>query len=74
MNVTGELVAELMTESKAEFSVEVAETGETRDIHSGGVVVLRCKGGLAGGRPGGLHVLDNARRCDFKPLTAGSRA
>lgn len=36
--VMGEFKAEMAQES----TVDVAETGERREIHSGGVVVLRC--------------------------------
>lgn len=44
-------------------TVDVAEIGEIRDRHSGGVVVLRCMVGLKGvACPGGLTVLDNALR------------
>ncbi len=50
-------------ESAHELTLDVAETGEMREMHSGGVVVLRCVFGLDGRAcPGGLTVLDKARR------------
>lgn len=67
------MIGELRAELAQEFRVDVAETGETRETHSGGVVVLRCTAGLCGtGRPGGLQVLERARRCDLDTFSVGS--
>jgi hypothetical protein len=66
-------MGEFNAELAQEFRVDVADTGETSETHSGGVVVLRWTGGLVRtGCPGGLHVLDNARRCDLDPFSGGS--
>ena len=37
----GELTAELKPEFRPELCVEVEEVGEIREMHSGGLVVLR---------------------------------
>lgn len=41
-------MGEFSAENAHELVVDVAETGERRDTHSGGVVVLRCTVGLDG--------------------------
>jgi len=59
----GELTAEFKAECRPELSVEIEDVGEIRDMHSGGLVVLRYGVGRAGGaRPGGLYVFERARR------------
>ena len=56
-------MGEFRAEMAHELAVDVAETGESRGAHSGGVVVLRCTVGLEGfGWPGGFTGLDKARR------------
>lgn len=66
-------MGEFRAELAQEFNVDVVDTGETSETHSGGVVVLRCTAGLGGtGWPGGLQVLDKARRCDLDTFTVGS--
>ena len=68
----GEFKAELLQDPK--LKCEVADTGDIREMHSGGLVVLRCTGGLTtdGACPGGLHVLDKVLRWDFVILYVGS--
>lgn len=67
------MIGEFRAEWAQEFSVDVAETGESRGAHSGGEVVLRCTVDLGGtGCPGGLQVLDKARRCNLETLSVGS--
>lgn len=41
-------MGEFSAETAHELAVDVSETGESRDTHSGGVVVLRCTVGLDG--------------------------
>ena len=46
-----------------ELNIDVAEIGVRREMHSGGLVVLRDGVGLVGKAcPGGLQVLERARR------------
>lgn len=59
VTVIGEFRAELLQEPR--LKCEVAETGEIKDMHSGGLVVLRCTNGRTAEEracPGGLQVLD----------------
>lgn len=65
-------MGEFNAEWAQEFSVDVADTGETSGMQSGGVVLLRCvTDGGATGCPGGLQVLDKARRCDRDTFSVG---
>ena len=52
----------------------MADTGEINEMHSGGLVVLRCTDGRATERacPGGLQVLDRVLLWDLDTLYAGS--
>lgn len=67
-------MGEFRAELAQEFNVDVDDSGEIKGTHSGGVVVLRCAAGRECGRacPGGLQVLDNARRCDLDTFSVGS--
>ena len=69
------MIGEFRAELAQELNVDVADKGENKGTHSGGVVVLRCVAGLVYGDtgwPGGLQVLDNARRCDLDTFSVGS--
>ena len=74
VTVIGEFRAELLQEPR--LKCEVAETGEIKDMHSGGLVVLRCTDGRTTEErvcPGGLQVLDKVLLWGgFFTLYAGS--
>lgn len=70
LNVVGEFNEELTAQASA---VEVADTGVSRDEHSGGDVVLRWyPGRVVGACSGGLAYVDKARRWVLG-RTSGSR-
>ena len=68
MSVIGESTAECTAEFRAagletELYDEVEQVGEIKDMHSGGLVVLRYAVGLAAGaRTGGLQLLERVLR------------
>lgn len=72
VTVIGEFRAESLQEPR--LKCEVADTGEIKEMQSGGLVVLRSTDGRTAERacPGGLQVLDRVLLWDFVTLYAGS--